>query len=284
MNNDRTPALLLKISTMAGSLSNAEKLVAAYICENPEEVIHLSVAGLAEASGVSDATVIRMCRHVGLDSYQDLKVSLAQDIVSPLQSIHEEIKPDDSVEAIVDKVFQGTLHALTFTHDVLKISSIEQAANAIMNAETVFIMGIGNSHAIALDFQHKLMRLGIKAAAFTDPHLAAIAAINHTERDVVVAISHSGSSRDIVENAKIAKKSGAKIISLTSIGTSPLSKISDIQLYTASKETQYRIVAMNSRIAQMAIIDAIYTVIAARKPSAVDNFHRIEQALKHKKY
>jgi RpiR family carbohydrate utilization transcriptional regulator len=284
MVNNRLPALLLKMKALRSTLSKAEQQVVDYIIENPEKVIYLSVAGLAENSKVSDATVVRTCRRLGLNGYQDLKVTLAQDIVTPLQSIHEEINLDDSAFVIVSKVFQGTLHAINFTHDTIKVESIEKAADAIMNARTVAIFGLGNSHSIAIDLQHKLMRLGINAVAYVDSHMQAIKATHLGQGDVVFAISHSGSSTDIVDSTKIAKNNGATTISLTNIGSSPLSKITDIQLYTASKETKYRIVALSSRIAQMVIIDSIYTIIACKKPGCVELFHSLEKSLNKKKY
>ena len=283
-DGNRIPALLLKMKALRPSLSRAEQQVVDYIINNPEKVIYLSVAGIAENSGVSDATVVRACRSIGLNGYQDLKITLAQDIVSPLQSIHEEITSSDSAAKIIDKVFQGTLHAINFTHDTVRVEDIEKAADIIRNARQVVIFGLGNSHAVSVDLQHKLLRLGLNAIAHSDSHMQAIVASYLTEKDVVFAISHSGSSCDIVDSARLAKEKGAAVISLTNIGLSPLSKISDIQLHTASKETKYRIIAMSSRIAQMTIIDSIYTIIASKLPNVVEGFRGIEKALNTKKY
>lgn len=284
MNAERLPTLLLRMEAMRDSLGQAEKKVVDYILENPEKVIYLSVAGLAESSGVSDATVVRTCRKLGLSGYQDFKVTLAQDIVTPMQSIHEEISEDDSASVIVDKVFQGTMQALTLTHDSLDVDAVVKAVDAITNARRVIILGMGSSHSVAVDLQHKLLRLGIDAVAFTDSHMQTITASLLTKEDVVFAISHSGSSKDVVDNTKLAKSNGAVTISMTSIGSSPLSKITDIQLYTASKETRYRIVALSSRIAQEAIIDTLYTLIAVRDGKYVEGFHKIEKAIQRKKY
>ena len=284
MSPERVPTLLLRMETMRDSLGQAERKVVEYILENPEKVIYLSVAGLAEQSGVSDATVVRACRKLGLSGYQDFKVTLAQDIVTPMQNIHEEISDEDPAEVIVDKVFQGTMQALTMTHDALDVNAIVKAADAIENARRVVILGMGSSHSVAIDLQHKLMRLGIDAVAYMDSHMQTISTSLLTENDVVFSISHSGSSKDVVDNTKLAKANGATTISMTSIGSSPLSKITDIQLYTASKETQYRIVALSSRIAQETIIDTIYTLIAIRNEKYVDGFHKIEKAIQRKKY
>lgn len=284
MDTERLPKLLLRMEAMRDSLGQAERKVVDYILRNPEKVIYLSVAGLAEASGVSDATVVRACRKLGLSGYQDFKVTLAQDIVTPIQSIHEEISMEDDVSAIADKVFQGTVQALRLTHDSLDTEALERAADFIMKARRVVILGMGSSHSVAVDLQHKLLRLGIDAAACTDSHMQTITASLLTKEDVVFAISHSGSSKDIVDNTKLAKSNGAVTISLTSIGSSPLSKITEVQLYTASRETRYRIVALSSRIAQEAIIDTLYTLIALKDKKYVEGFRKIEKAIQRKKY
>jgi DNA-binding MurR/RpiR family transcriptional regulator len=285
IQNKNISALTLKLQTLKSSLSNSEKKVIDYVLEHPEEVIYLSVSGLAEKSDVSDATVVRACRKVGMNGYQDLKVTLAQDIVTPLQSIHEEINEDDTVSQITKKVFQSTMHTLEYTCDALQSDSMEKAVEIIENTKRINIFGLGNSHSIALDLQHKLMRLGMDAVAFTDSHMQMIAAVNTKKTDCVFAISHSGSSKDIVDAVKAAKENGAKVVSITNIGKSPLSDASDVQLTTMSRESKYHIVALASRVAQMTIIDTIYTIIALRKKeSAIESFRKIEKGLESKKY
>ena len=282
--NSESSSMLLKIKALEPSLSKAEQRVVSYILNHPNEVISLSVAGLAENSGVSDATVVRTCKSLGLGSYQQFKVALAKDLVTPLQSIHTEILPDDTPEMIIHKVFQENIHTLEYTRNTLSTDSLIQAAKQLVNAEQVIIYGLGNSHAIATDLQHKLMRLGIHAHAYTDSHIQKIAAVNCQKGDVVFAISHSGSSIDVVDCARRCHEKGAVVISLTNIGRSPLSKISDISLTTASRETQFHIVSLASRIAQMTIIDCLYTLIALEKPDITETFYEIEQALEQKKY
>lgn len=281
-NESATPAVVLKLQALIPSLTKSEQRVALYIIEHPDQVITLSVAALADAAGVSDPTVIRACKRMGFVCYQDLKVTLAQSIVTPLQNIHEQILPGDDVQKIVNKIFNSTIHTLQYTHDNLLASDVQKAAELLMSARRIFIFGIGASGAIAFDLQHKLLRLGMDACAYIDAHLQAITGAYCTAEDVIVAISHSGSSKIIVDNVRIAKENGAKVISLTSIGQSPLSRMSDIRLFTASEETKYRILAVSSRIAELTIIDAIYTYIAMRCDSAKQM--KVEKAMKDLKY
>ncbi|MPM43594.1 putative HTH-type transcriptional regulator YbbH [bioreactor metagenome] len=279
---NKLPALVMKMQALLPTLSKSEQKVVGYIIENPEKVIYLSVAELAENSGVSDPTVVRTCQKLGLTGYQDMKVTLAQDLVSPLKSIHEEVNPEDGMQAVLDKVFQSTIHTLTFTHDTIQASDLQAAAEALIGARKILVFGLGGSSAMAADMQHKMMRLGFDATAYHDSHLQAIAACYVDKRDLVFAISHSGSSRNIVDNVRLAKNYGAAVISLTNIGRSPLSKISDIHLSTASVETKYRILAMSSRIAELAVIDTLYTYIGMRTKHNED--YRVEKAMESMKY
>lgn len=276
-------SLLFRIRSLSPALSRAERQVADYIMSSPNDVLRLSVSGLAKHSNVSGATVIRTCRSLGFDNYHDFKITLAQDTILPLQSINEEISPGDSLEIVVDKVFQEAIHTLNFTHDTMKATSIDAAASAIMSAKRIYAIGLGFSHAVALDLQHKLLRLGLTAFAFVDTHHQALAATFLTPDDVLFAISLSGRSSDIVDCAKLAKEAGATVISLTDIGQSPLKKYSDIKLQTASNETKYRFVGMNSRIAQFTIINAVYTLIAMRTPNLSEKFQQIEKSIQSKK-
>lgn len=278
------PVIFQKMKMMYNSLSKAEQKVADYVMENPEEVIHLSVAGVAENSGVSDATVIRTCRSLGLKRYQDLKLSLVQDIVTPMQSIHEEVTPDDSISTIIDKTFKSTIHTINLTHDILRPEVMEQAADNIIAAEHIVVFGQGNSMTVANDLQHKLLRLGILVQSYPDSHMTAIAVSGMGEGDVFFAISHSGSSTEVVDLAKLARERGATVITLSDINRSPLQKFSDIALHTASEETKYRVVALSSRVAQMTIIITLYTIIAMKKPDAVESFRRVERTLGEKRY
>ncbi len=283
--NRISSALLLKIESLRPKLSSMEGKATDYILAHPQEVIHLSISGLAENSGVSDATVVRLCKRLGMQGYQELKIALAQDIVSPIEYIHEDINEEDSGTDIMHKVFNSSIHSLQYTERILDEKMFEKAVNALLSAKNIHIYGCGNSGAVAYDLQHKLMRAGLFASAFTDSHMQCIAATLLHEGDVCVGISHSGSSRDIIDAVQLAREARATVICLTNIGKNPLSEISDIRLDTASRETEYHIVALASRISQYAIIDSLHTAIeiALRKGGNRD-MYVVERALKKKKY
>ncbi len=275
-------ALILKIRTILPNLRKSEQTVANYIIQHPDEVIYLSVAALAENCSVSEPTVIRTCRGLGFSGYQDLKVTLAQSIATPLAANREEILPDDDMSQVINKVFNETSHSLQYTHDTIGVESMQKAVEALSSARRIYIFGLGGSAPVAMDFQHKLLRFGLNATAFTDPHLQAICGAYCTSEDLVFAISHSGSSLNVVKNTKKAKEHSAKVVTLTNLGRSPLSKLADIALFTASDETKYRIVALSSRIAELTILDSLYTYMAIRSENIKSM--KVEKAMEDLKY
>lgn len=272
----------MKMKALGKNLTPSEQRIVDVIAEDPQKIIYASVAELSSMAGVSDPTVIRFCRKLGLDGYQELKLTLAREIVTPLESINVQITAKDDATTAASKVFSGIIHTLQFTHANLCIPDIEKAAAMIQKARRLIIVGVGNSHAIATDFMHKMMRLDINVTAFSDMHLATIAIANSTEKDVLFCVSHSGSTKEIVDLAVQAKKTGIKIISLTNAGITPLSKNSDITLKTYSEETHYRILGQDSRIAELAIMDSITTLISMHYSDK--NFLKIEEALVGHKY
>jgi DNA-binding MurR/RpiR family transcriptional regulator len=212
----------------------------------------------------------------------DLKVTLAQSMVSPLQNVHEEVTPGDDMAKVVAKVFASATNTLQYTYETLNVAALEQAVQLLQGARRILIFGLGASASVAADLQHKLQRLNLQAQAYSDSHLQALAAAYATGEDVVFAISHSGSSRVVVDNVRIARANGAKIICLSNIGRTPLSKLSDVCLHTASTETKFRIIAISSRIAELTIIDSLYTYLALSSDHV--RSLKVEKAMEGLKY
>jgi RpiR family transcriptional regulator, carbohydrate utilization regulator len=284
-SNKTISSTSLRIQSVYNILGDAEKRIADLLKKNPRDIIHLSITELAERSRVSEATVVRFARKLGFKGYQDLKITFAQEMITPLQSIHEEITETDKIPEVLNKIFQSIIQTLYHTRDVLDMEQVEKAAEAILRARKILVFGLGNSAPVAMDAQHKFLRAGVDCAAYCDNHMQVIVASHLCPEDVVIGISHSGSSRDIVEAMQIAKECDATTICVTNYGKSPVLKYSDIHLFTASQETRFRILALASRIAQLGIIDTLYVYVALRKKEkGYDAIKRIERALQCKKF
>lgn len=283
--NKTTGTFLDRVDEKLDSLAKKERQTAEYMKANQQQLIYASITELADAVGTSEATVTRACTKLGYPSFQALKVSVAKELVTPQEKIHEELTSDASADAIIEKIFSSAVQTLTMTQQSLDSQAVRKSIETILNCRRLVIIGNGNSGAIALDAQHKFLRIGMNVQAFTDDHLQMIAMVSLTREDVLLAISHSGSSRDVGDAIKLAKEKGAAVITITSSGQSPVSKMSDIQLYTRSQETRYRTYAISSRMAELTIIDTLYTGVALRMgEDAIINFEALEKALVVKKY
>ncbi len=280
MNN-----IIFRIKTLYDDMGRGEKKIADWILENQNEVISLSISELAEKCGCGEATIVRFAKRLGLGGYQELKISIAQESSGSSHIVNESINSEDSCTDIFSKILNDIYKSLVHTKKVLNDDNMETAAKKILEAERIVIFGLGNSASIAIDAQHKFLRAGLNAAAYYDNHMQAIAASHLTKKDVAIGISHSGSSKDVVEALKIAKEAGATTICITNFGKSPIIKHSDIKLYTASEEIKYTIFGMNSRHSQLAIIDSIYIYIIFRKnEEGIKAVQNTERALQSKKY
>lgn len=278
-------SILLKIKRLYPEMGSSERKIADWLIANFQEIIGLSINELATKCGCGEATIVRFSRRLGLSGYQELKLKIAQESVNTAQGGVLGIEQDDSCYDIFNKRIRDIAVALENTKSVLSPVEIEKAANTIKDARRIVIFGLGNSASIAVDAQHKFLRAGLDAIAYCDSHMQAIAASHLRKGDVAIGVSHSGASIDVVDALKTAREAGATTICITNFGESPINEHSDIVLNTRSDETKYSILAMSSRIAQLAIFDAIYTYIVMHSnKAAVRAIKDAESALLSKKY
>jgi DNA-binding MurR/RpiR family transcriptional regulator len=245
--------------------------VAQFVLENPQEVLSVSISALAQRARVSEATVLRFVRAVGYEGYGRFRIALAEDTATQsiregLEKIHEDVTVDDDFEAIFRKVLYSNVDSLSTTMNRVDGKAIEKAAQLIYHASTLFLVAVGNSQPIAMDALHRFLKLGKKTVFFSDPVAAAMFARLLGPNDTVIAISFSGLSVDVIEILKIAKESSAKIIAITSHDHTPLTDLADVKIFSYSKETRFRTEAMESRIVQLSIIDALFVSTAMINP------------------
>ncbi len=272
----------LKIQVMYNEMGKAEKRIADWILAHPGEILPLSIVELSEKCNCGEATIVRFSRRVGCSGYQELKISLAQD--QGVKNVSDDIKEADSCFDIFNKVANEIYCSLEFTKKALDPDSLTKAAELLNSAENIIFFGLGNSSSVAQDASHKFLRAGKSAMAYSDNHMQSIAAAQMHVGDVAVGISHSGSSKDIIEALRIARSNGAKTICITNKGKSPILKESDIALFTSSPEIKYTILGLNSRIAALTVIDSLYSYIICHNKNSADAIEKTEFALKSKKY
>jgi DNA-binding MurR/RpiR family transcriptional regulator len=252
---DRIAAIRRELPPTAGRIAD-------FITANAAKVVNMSVTEVAERTGASEGSVIGLCQQLGARGFQQVKIAIARDLVQPVQFIHEDLEPTDDIATVVEKIFRSDLQALHDTQKALDIGALTRAVAAIRKASRVEVFGIGSAATIAEDANYRLLRIGINSRAAVDSHVQAITASLCSPDVAVITISHSGSTIETLTATKLAKEAGATTIVVTNFGKSPLLAHADIVLNTLARETQFRTEAMTSRIAQLAIIDALIAALA----------------------
>lgn len=272
------------IQACYGDLRRSEQKVADFVLKAPQTCINLSIADLARQVDVSEPTIIRFCKAIGCLGYQEFKLKLAQNIGSDNadNSRFVEFKLDnsDSLTDITNKVFDASIREILRVKESINRSLLEKAIRTIALARRVEFFGFGASGVVAQDAQHKFMRLKTLTFANSDPHMQLISASTMTRQDVVVAISQSGRSRELIQSVKQARKSKATIIGICADHT-PLAEQCDYPLSIESKEDTTLFTPLSSRIAHLAVIDLLATGVAIHKgPELNKHLINIKKSLK----
>ena len=261
---------LVAIKAIIDQLKPSERKAAEYILQHPKEVVKLSVQRLAQLSGVSEATIIRLTKTLNMKGFQELKLRIAGDLSSVVPAnTYEEIKMGASAESIIQAVSNNNKQSIQDTMSVLSAEEVERAADALWKARKIDVYGVGASAVIAQDIEQKLSRINRWCVAYSDFHAQLTSAVSLTPKDVAIGVSYSGQTEEIIQSLSEAKKQGATIISLTKFGSSPVAELGDIRLFTSSVEQSIRSGAMASRIAQLNVVDILFVTIASRQPNKV---------------
>lgn len=275
---------LPRIRSGFNDLTRTEQKTAAYILENPSEVIHMTITELAEAANNAEATVFRLCKKLGFSGYQELKIALAGDLYTPLESVYKEVGPADSVRTMANKIFLGINESLQDTLKIIDEDAIEKAIQAITATRRIDVYGSGGSAVIAFDIEHRFMRFGISVRAYSDPHLQITSAALLQPGDLVIAVSHTGANRDILDAVTLAKKNQVTTIAITSYIRSPLSQMTDIALHGMGREITYRSEAMASRLVHLAIVDILYIgSLLRQQDKLIENMNKIHKSIAQRK-
>lgn len=256
--------LLRKITELLGALNPSEAKVGRYVLQAPDDVVHQSIAMVAQGSQVSEPTVMRFCRSLGCKGYQDFKLDLAVSLAGDTPYVYTSITQDDSTAQMAEKICQYSSNSLRVLYELLDIEALKKSIRILNNARRIEIYGSGASGIVALDAQHKLFRTKVPTVAYRDSHLQMMSASSLDEECVAIAFSYTGQSLNIIEVAKMASEQGATVIGVTR-SDSPLAQFCDPVINNPNIEDTKLFAPMVSRICQLAIVDMLATGIAMEK-------------------
>lgn len=243
-------------------LTQTEMKIADYVLNNYESILKNNISELAENAGVSDASVVRFCKSLGYKGYQDFKVNAARDVLPKDRHFNPALEESDDDETICEKIFASEITVLKRTLSSLNMDTLKEISNKMYQANRIIFFGSGGSLLVAKDAQHKFMKIGIPVYVYDDIDMQLMSSSLMTEEDIAFCISHSGSNYNVMQCLKNAHENGAKTIALVTQGKTPISKSADYVLYTASEETMFRSESVSTRIAQLAVMDALVAIVA----------------------
>lgn len=239
-----------------------ERKIAAYLLENFDKSLHSTLLELADGIGVSDASIVRFCKSIGYTGFQEYKINAAMQCVPEPRLYNPSLSVDDSPAELCDKIFAIESSALEQTKQELDIGVMNEVADLLLNARRINLVGTGGSAISARDFQHKLLKIGVRAELQEDKDLQLMSASLLTEDDVLFAISHSGSNLHVAETIDLAKKKNARVVTLTMKSKNVLVEKADYPLYVVSEKTIFESESFSARLAQLAMLDCLVALMA----------------------
>ena len=264
---------LLHIRSYYNGLTKTEQKAAQYILEHAPEIIYQSVTELASKADVGETTVLRLCRKLKFQGFQDFKLSLAQDLVQPMDYLHTEVTEEDDPSTLTNKIISAHILTLEQTRELVNPEELGKAIDILHHAKQIQFFGVGSSGLTAVQAAQSFLRIGKRGGANTDTHFQAVEAALLSDESAAVGISISGSTKDTNENLLLAKKAGAKVIAITSNARSPITKIADIVLIMVARENPLSSSSLAAKISQLSIIDLLHVGVSLRMK---------DQALKYK--
>ncbi|MEN3009282.1 MurR/RpiR family transcriptional regulator [Pseudothermotoga sp.] len=258
-------------------LSDAEKKVASYIIERPDDVIHYSITEFARIIGVSETTIYRLIRKLKFDGYQSFKIELTRQTsgvkVFPITSKDAFNEGIEQIKSLVDRLAS-----------TLKKEDIERAAEWIVQSQKTIFFGVGLS-AVAAEYGSLLLSLlGLPSFYYNDPHVQVIVATSLCEKDLVISVSHSGNIRDTVKSTQVAKDVGAKTIAITAGMNSALASVADLVLYSPVARFEKH-EFLRGNLGELAVVEILFrTVLRKTYAEKEEHLNGLSEVLKPKRY
>ncbi len=236
----------------------------------PEILSQNSLSEVAKQLDVGEATFIRFCRTLGFKGYTDFKLDLAIELATQEKrsnSIFDtDVSESDTPKEIAVKLQSSLNNVIAETINLLDFQELEYVVEELQKAQRIFLFGVGSSGLTAEDAKHKLMRIGLQTDAVTNNHFMYMQASLLREGDVVIGISHSGYSDEVISALKIARKNHAKTIAITHHIRSPITNVADYVLINGNRQGHMQGDSIGTKMAQLFVLDLIYSLLVKAEP------------------
>ncbi|MBO1206251.1 MULTISPECIES: MurR/RpiR family transcriptional regulator [Staphylococcus] len=257
---------LILLESSLTNLNPSEYRVAQYVIDHPHETINSSIQHLANLTNVSEATIVRLSKKIKCKGFQDLKMKIAMELNNANERgpDYDELNMNYSKESVINSISQSNIKSIKNTAQILSPEELEQAILILNKARKICVFGIGASSIIAEDLKQKLTRIDKWCEVGKSYDEQATLSANLTNEDVVIAISNTGQTEDMIQSLSLARDKGSQIISITKYSKNYIADLANINLFFSSVEKPVRSAAMSSRIAMLNVIDILFISLASR--------------------
>lgn len=272
-------SVLDKILCVYKTLHEAEKKIADYVINNKEKVIEMTVSELAAQSNVSEATIVRFCKKCDLKGFYDLKINIAKEMVKSKSSEVSNELDSNNIAQSIQNILANKIEELKQTISMMREENIKKILDSIKSARIVQFAAVGNTIPVAMDGAYKFNQLGISSVTNTVWETQLAFAYTLTKDDVVIVISNSGSSKDLVTLLNIANERQATTISITNHENSPVANTSKYHINTSTREKLFLDEFSFSRVSAMVVIETLYLLLTRDKEDAYSWISQHEQSI-----
>ena len=274
---------LIKIQERWDEFTPSDKKIGRYIIDNPNQILNYNTLELADIVETSQSAIIRFIKKIGYKGYIDFKIDVAKSLEENNDILLDEvISSDESIDSIISKSKNNVLATVEKTYALMDTEAVNRAIIEINKANNIYLAGVGSSGLICEDFSYKLQRSGKSVFYQLDTHTNLALLTNIDKDDLLIAISYSGQTKEILIASEYAKNIGAKVISISKALTSLLASNSDEILLIPEIEREMRYGAISSRFSSQIITDILYYGYVAKNTEIVNENMRKSKQLTDK--
>ena len=261
-----------KLVAASRSADRTMARVAQFVIDHQDQMAGLSITNLAQRLEVSETTVFRFCKVLGLHGYKDLRYALAESrglsAGARLTDFRQDIGNVDAhpLDLVMRRVVEVNSEALLKTMSLVSLPALQEAVDALQNASHIFLVGFGSSAPVTIDASQRFACLGIPAIVHSDPHTLTSATVAASRDTLFLAVSCSGLTRDVIEALDAAGRKGCKRIVITSDRESPVTRVADIVLVSSVRGSPIVHEDLGTKTSQLAIIEMMCVALALQHP------------------
>ena len=251
-----------RISELNDTFTKSERALADHIVRDADSVVMKTITELAgESDSFSTASITRFCKKIGLSGYSELRLELAKEMATDNARRQIVADGENLVPGLVSTVVDASASAINDLKYVLSDDVIKKAVHQILSASSITLAGIGASALVAQDLRQKLLRLGIRSLFDADQDVVKVTLSSGRSKDLLIAISYSGTTRETLDAVNIAKENGMRVLAMTKKGDNPISEQADVTVPISENEALLREGATLSRLQMLVAVDMIYRAL-----------------------